>query len=246
MAQGFCIALPPIDPVMQVARIASTRVTVLIALVLLCSLGAPARAQIAPSPSEIDAYTGLHRAAQSGDLAAVIALTDSNAPLEAQDSRGRTALHVAAFASHEDIVRALADAGADVNAFEHQAYDIVTIAAVADDLDMLDAALDVGTSPGNITSPYIGTALIAAAHLGHHEVVERLITAGAPLDHVNNLGWTAMIEAVILGDGGADHVKCLQALLNAGADKTIADRQGDTPLDHAKQRGFTDMIALLE
>lgn len=45
-------------------------------------------------------------------------------------------------------------------------------------------------------------ALIAAAHLGHVEVVKALIAGKAPLDRVNNLNWTALIESIVLGDGG--------------------------------------------
>lgn len=222
------------------------RRSVLIALMALSWIALPAQAQVPPSPGEIAAYSGLHLAAYRGDPDGLKAVLRSKPDLEERDSRGRTALHIAAFASDEDAVRLLAAAGADVNALEHQAYDIVTIAAVANDLDMLDAALKVGTNPGNITSPYIGTALIAAAHLGHYAVVERLTAAGAPLDHVNNLGWTAMIEVVVLGDGGENHVRSLQALLDAGADISISDNQGVTPLEHARSRGFSDMVALLE
>ena len=80
-------------------------------------------------------------------------------------------------------------------------YDIVTIAAVANDIDMLKLALEGGASARNITSRYDGTALIAAAHLGHDGAVRELIRAGAPLDHVNNLGWTALIESIVLGNG---------------------------------------------
>ena len=98
------------------------------------------------------------------------------------------------------------------NALEAQKYDIVTIAAVADDVPMLKLALAGGGRASNITSPYEGTALIAAAHLGHDEVVRTLIAAKAPLDHVNNLGWTALIESIVLGDGGKRHVACLDGL----------------------------------
>ena len=70
---------------------------------------------------------------------------------------------------------------------------------------MLELALASGGNARAITSPYKGTALIAAAHLGHAKVVEALIAAKAPLDHVNNLGWTALIEAIVLGDGGPRH-----------------------------------------
>ena len=85
-------------------------------------------------------------------------------------------------------MRALVAGGADPNALEAQRYDLVTIAAVRDDVATLELALALGTRPGNVTSPYAGTALIAAAHLGHVDVVRVLIDAGAPLDHVNNLG----------------------------------------------------------
>ena len=69
---------------------------------------------------------------------------------------------------------------------------------------MLKIALAGGGSARNITSRYDGTALIAAAHLGHAEIVRVLIEAKAPLDHVNNLGWTALMELVVLGNGGKD------------------------------------------
>jgi len=111
---------------------------------------------------------------------------------------------------------------------------------------MLRLALSLRGNPKNITSPYDGTALIAAAHLGHVEVVLQLINAGAPLDHVNNLGWTALIEAVILGDGGPRHTAIVAALIKAGANRAIADRQGVTPLTHARAKGYEAIIALLE
>ena len=114
----------------------------------------------------------------------------------------------------------MARAGTDMNALEGQDSDVVTIAAVANDPELMSVAIELGNNPGLITSPYGGTALIAAAHLGHDEVVRRLIAAGAPLDHVNNLGWTALIEAVILGDGGPDHQATVRALISAGADRS--------------------------
>jgi hypothetical protein len=120
------------------------------------------------------------------------------------------------------------------------------VAAVQHDVPTLKALLADGASAKLITSRYDGTALIAAAHLGHDGVVKELIRAGAPLDHVNNLGWTALIEAVILGDGGLRHQETARALVAAGANRTIADREGATPLDHARRRGYREMIAILE
>ena len=179
------------------------------------------------------------------DAAAVAALAADGADLDGRDESGRTPTHVAAFASSEAALRALAEAGADMNALENQAYDVVTIAAVANDVEMLSLALELGNRADLVTSPYEGTALIAAAHLGHQEVVRRLIAAGAPLDHVNNLGWTALIEAVVLGNGGANHIATVRSLVEAGADPSIADREGVTPLRHAEDRGYAEIAHLI-
>jgi uncharacterized protein len=145
-----------------------------------------------------------------------------------------------------EAARTLLRFGADPNKQETDRYDIITIASVANDVPMLKIALEGRGNPRAITSRYDGTALIAAAHLGHAEVVRTLIAAGAPLDHVNNLGWTALIEAVILGDGGPRHVETVRALVAAGADAGLADRQGLTPLHHAQRRGYAAMASLLE
>ncbi len=207
---------------------------------------APARAQIAPSDAEVAAYTGLHAAAAKGDAAEIERLVKAGAQVDARDGHKRTPLHVAVHRRHAAAARALVRLGADPNALDAQRYDIVTIASVADDVAMLKVALDVGCKAGNITSPYDGTALIAAAHLGHDEVVRTLIAAKAPLDHVNNLHWTALIESIVLGNGGKRHVATLRALVEAGANVNLADRSGATPLTLAKGRGYTEMVAILQ
>lgn len=211
------------------------------AILLPSFLSAPALAQTPPSVAEISHYSGLFEAAHQGDVDAIRGLAAAGADLEARDGNGRTAVHVAAFASQDDALAALADAGADMNALDADRYDAVTIAAVADDPELMSLAITLGNNPGLMTSPYDGTALIAAAHLGHAEVVRRLIAAGAPLDHVNNLGWTALIEAIVLGDGSISYVLIVQALLDAGADPRLADRLGVLPVDMAQSRGYVEI-----
>jgi ankyrin repeat protein len=215
-------------------------------LILFAALACPAVAQVAPSPAEVAAYTGLHAAAAKGDTAEIAKLLKSGAAIDGRDGYARTPLHVAIYRSHGPAALALIKGGADPNALEAQKYDIVTIAAVADDVPMLKLSLANGGKATNITSPYVGTALIAAAHLGHDEVVRLLIAAKAPLDHVNNLGWTALIESIVLGDGGKRHTASLEALVKAGANVNIADRNGRTPLALAKGRGYTEMAKILE
>jgi ankyrin repeat protein len=206
-----------------------------------------AMAQVGPSPAEAAAYTGLHAAAWRGDAAAVAqALRAAPKSVQARDAHGRTPLHVATFAGRHEAIRALAAAGADLGALESDRYDAVTIAAVANDEPTLALLLSLGASAKLVTSRYDGTALIAAAHLGHAGVVRQLIAAGAPLDHVNNLHWTALIEAVVLGDGGARHQAVVQALLQAGASTQLTDRDGRTPLALARSRGYDAMVRQLE
>ena len=202
-------------------------------------------AQVAPGAAERAAYTGLLAAAAKGDADQIAALIARGANVDQRDGYGRTPLHVAAYGGHHGAMRALVAAGADPNALERDRYDVVTIAAVANDVPTLTVALALGASARNVTSRYDGTALIAAAHLGHAEVVRTLIKAGAPLDHVNNLGWTALIESIVLGDGGGRHTDTLTALVEAGANVNLADRSGQTPLALAQARGYDAMVAVL-
>lgn len=203
-------------------------------------------AQTPPTEREIAAYSGLHAAAAMGRAAEITAQIKAGADVNARDGSGRTPLMVAVYRRDTAAARALLAAGADLNAQDHQSYDVITIAAVLNDLELLSMAIRAGGDPKAVTSPYRGTALIAAAHLGHAEIVEALIVAKAPLDHVNNLGWTALIEAIVLGDGGPNHQRTAAALLAAGADPNLADRTGTTPLALARQRGYTALVQMLE
>ncbi len=202
-------------------------------------------AQTPPNKTEIRGYKSLLSSVIRRDLAETRRLLASGAAPDLVDDNGRTPLIVAAHWGLADIARALVKGGANPNAQDKQRYDIVTIAAVNDDLRFLKLALELGADPRAITSPYSGTALIAAAHLGHHRAVAELIMAGAPLDHVNNLGMTALIEAIVLGNGGANHLATVKLLLDAGANPSLPDRTGTSPLALARARGYTEMADLI-
>jgi uncharacterized protein len=215
-------------------------------LAALLAAASAAPAQTPPSPAELAAYRDLHAAAARGGAEEIRRLVIGGSDPNRRDGNGRTPLHVAAFLGHREAAVALIAAKADPALLDLQRYDAVTIAAVRGDAAMVGTLIDSGASARLVTSIYDGTALIAAAHLGHAAVVRELIRGGAPLDHVNNLGWTAVIEAVILGDGGPRHIETLHALIEAGANANIADRQGVTPLQHARGRGYAAMARILE
>jgi len=229
-----------------------TSVCILIAFALLCVVAAGpgtgdrAFAQTPPAERELRIYAGLHDAAARGNAGEIEQLIAEGEKPGIQDANSRTPLHVAAFLRRHDAARALLRLGADPNALDAERYDIITIAAVNDDREMLNIALAAGGNTRAITSPYAGTALIAAAHRGHVEIVRALIAAKAPLNHVNNLGWTALLEAVVLGNGGAKYTETVDALVKAGADLDIADRHGTTALGHARARGYSQIARILE
>src|SRR5438034_11448049 len=208
--------------------------------------GAVSLAQTAPSERELRIYAGLHDAAARGNAAEIEQLTAEGEKPNIQDANSRTPLHVAAFLRQYAAARALLRLGASANALDAQRYDILTIASVNDDLEMLNLALEGGSNARAVTSLYNDTALIAAAHRGHVEIVRALIAAKAPLNHVNDLGRTALLEAIVLGNGGRNHTATVEALVQAGADVTLADRHGTTALQHARTRGFSQIARILE
>jgi len=183
-------------------------------------------------------------AADKGDLAAVERLIREGASVAARDGRGRTALLAATQANRVAVARALIGAGADVNAKDNIQDSPFLYAGAEGRIEILKMTLP--TADLKSTNRYGGTALIPAAHHGHPEAVRILLGTAIDKDHVNDLGWTALLEAVILGNGGPVHTEILRLLVEAGANPNIAEREGVTPLAHAKRHGYAAMVRILE
>ena len=66
------------------------------------------------------------------------------------------------------------------------------------------------------------------------------------VNHVNDLGWTCLLEIVILGDGGPRHVEAARLVLDAGANPNLADKEVVSPLAHARAKGQAEVAALIE
>ncbi|MBX3012422.1 MAG: ankyrin repeat domain-containing protein [Caldilineaceae bacterium] len=200
-----------------------------------------------PDPEKEQAMSKeLSAAAARGDTATVLQLLAAGAALNRQDEAGRTPILAATQGNHVETVRALIDAGADIHRQDRRLDNPFLYAGAEGLLEILKLTIDAGANP-KLTNRFGGTALIPAAERGHVEVVQTLLTdTDVDVNHVNNLGWTALLEAIILSDGGPAHVAIVQLLLEAGADVNLADGQGVTPLVHARQRGFTAIVDLLE
>jgi ankyrin repeat protein len=218
---------------MSEVRLMPRRRTLLAVLALPCA--GPAQAEPA-----------LVGAAARGDLASIRRLLDAGADVNARDARRRNAVLAATQGGHEAAARLLIERGADVNAQDEIDDSAFLLAGARGHTGIVRAAL-AATPPPDFRrlNRYGGTALIPACHYGHVETVRLLVTTGIDIDHVNRLGWTALLETILLGDGGAAHTEIVRILLAHQADPNLADRQGITPLAHAETRGQRAIARLL-
>lgn len=191
-----------------------------------------------------DAGAALRAAAERGDTAEIVRLARAGAPIDARDGAGRTALLIAVDRDRLDAARALMEAGASINA---QAQNLDTpwlLAGARGRAAMLELMLERGPDL-TIRNRYGGNALIPACERAHVEAVRVLLRSRIDVDHVNNLGWTCLLEIVILGDGGPRHVEVTRLVLAAGANPNIADKEGVRPLQHARRRGQAEVARLI-
>ena len=166
-------------------------------------------------------------------------------PPERGDALDRQLL-AAAYANDVSAARKLVADGADVNAkddSEQSAYLIAT-SEIGDDPRLLELTLDAGADV-DAKDSFNGTGLIRAAERGYARIVRRLLTTDIDLVHVNRLGWTALLEAIVLGEGGRTHTDTVRLLVDAGADVNLPDREGTTPLAHARRRDMTAIERIL-
>ena len=189
--------------------------------------------------------TDLHKAAVGNDAALIETLLRNGARINARDSSGRTALLVATQGNAIDAARALIAAGADVNAKDNIQDSPYLYAAAEGRLEILRLTLKAGADLKSVNR-YGGIGLIPAAHHGHPDIVRELLKTDIAIDHVNRLGWTALLETIILSDGGPTHTEILKLLVEAGANVSLADRDGVTPLTHAERRGYAEMARILK
>jgi uncharacterized protein len=193
-----------------------------------------------------DADQRLLAAAAVGDAAAIARALADGADPDARDADGTPATMLATRGGQVEALRALVEAEADVDAQDATLDNPMLYAGREGLLDILRAVTEAGADP-TITNRYGGVALIPASERGHIEVVRYLLDeTDIDVDHVNRLGWTALLEAILLSDGGPRHQAIVELLIENGADVDLADGDGIRPLAHARARDRSEIVALLE
>ncbi|WP_395021840.1 ankyrin repeat domain-containing protein [Dongia sp.] len=195
----------------------------------------------------IDPGKAVLKAVERGDRTGLRKLLKQGAAVTARNAARATALLLAVRKRDLAAVKLLVQAGADVNAQDNIKDSPFLLAGALGDVEILKLLIAARPGPDFArVNRYGGSALIPACERGHVDAVKLLIKAGVPVDHVNRLGWTGLLEAIILADGGKRHQQIVQALLKAGADPNLADKDKVRPLQHARQRGYAKITALLE
>lgn len=187
----------------------------------------------------------LLEAAERGDTAGIDRLIASGAPIDAANASGQTPLLLAVQNNHLAVATRLIDAGANINAQAANQDTPWLLAGALGRTAMLRHMLPKGPDFG-VRNRFGGNALIPACERAHVDTVAFLVTTPIDVNHVNNLGWTCLLEIVVLGDGGPRHVEATKLVLAAGANPNIADRDGVSPLQHARRRSQREVAGLIE
>ncbi|KPE49255.1 ankyrin repeat domain-containing protein [Chryseobacterium indologenes] len=183
---------------------------------------------------------------KKNDLAAVKSALDKGADVNTKDRIGRSLLLIATREKQVEMAKLLVSYKADVNLQDDQLDSPFLYAGASGQTELVKLFLENGAR-FDVFNRYNGTALIPACERGHVETVKILVkTKGFPVNHVNRLGWTALMEAVILGNGTQKYQEIVQVLKDNGADLSIPDHSGKTPLQHAESMGFGEIARILK
>ena len=185
-------------------------------------------------------------AASAGDLDGVRAALADGANKDAQDREEASAILLAARGRHIDVVRALIAEGVDIDAQDQTQSNPFLFACINDDLELATVMVEAGADLKRLTRMG-GNGLTPSAEKGHLEIVRYLLeNTRINVNLTNNLGWTALIETIILGDGGPVRQQIVELLLAHGAKPGMPDPWGISPADLARERGYDEIVAILD
>jgi uncharacterized protein len=212
------------------------------AAVVLVSWSGSARAEL-----RVD--TALRKAAEQGDIAMMKSLLAQGADADRSD-----ALLAAIVAGQRRSIELLLDRGADPNAWARgrtllprgaEGSPVFAAARQGDrqlikELKRHGANLDAASTERGLEGD---TPLLWAVRYRQLSAARLLIEAGANVEHRDQSGTTALIEAARLG--GREALDLVKMLLSRGADPDARDNKGVSARDVAHEFGAPEMLALI-
>jgi ankyrin repeat protein len=181
------------------------------------------------------------RAAEAGDVGEVERLVGQDPSLlDANTGRGRTPLIAASRSGHVGVVRWLLDRGAAMHERDGKGCTAIWWACLYGHPSVVAVLLERGADP-TTANDRGETPLMGASACDRTEVVRHLLahpSAAATINCFDRGGGTALYHACQCGSGEA-----VRLLLKHGADPTIANNLGTTPIAAAEDE-ITGMISL--
>jgi ankyrin repeat protein len=182
----------------------------------------------------------LTAAVKRGDTAAVRALLQKKADVNAPEADGTTALHWAAHRDDTATADVLIRAGAEVDAANRYGVRPIALAAVNGNAAMIELLLEAGANP-NLAQPEGETPLMTAARSGNALALQVLLAHGADVKARER--WRG--QDALTWAAGEGHIRAAQLLLAHGADVNARSNDGYTPLAFAARQGHSDLVKVL-
>ena len=182
--------------------------------------------------------TALMIACLKGNVDAVDVLLNAGADVNFADVNGDTCFMYAITGDcRKEILQTIIDHGADVDATDRHNVTLLVKACHKGNIGAINVLLNAGADP-NAASADSETCLIyATSRCFCKEVLWAMIDHGANVNATNKNNETALMIACQVGTSDVINV-----LLNAGADPSTADENGDTLLHHAVYKNISKEI----
>lgn len=184
-------------------------------------------------------------AAQQGDVKKLTFCLEQGVDINTCNRQGQTAIILSSLHKKYDCVAALISAGADINQQDQTCLNPFLLSCLNNDLTLLRLILPASPDLNRLTR-FGGVGLTPACEKGHLDIVNVLLTqTNINVNHTNFVGWTPLLEAIVLNDGGATQQAIVALLLEKGASPHLTDKYGKTPLELAREKGFEAIAQLL-
>ncbi|NIF22766.1 ankyrin repeat domain-containing protein [Candidatus Pantoea multigeneris] len=194
------------------------------------------------SYQDIDSFFS---AAAQGDIAMLESYLAKGIDINATDKQRRTAIIIASLNKQYSCVQHLIYAGADINQQDDTCFNPFLISCLTNDLTLLRIVLPAKPDLNRL-SRFGGVGITPASEKGHIEIVRELLNCtDINVNHTNFVGWTPLLEAIVLNDGGPVQQEIVKLLLEHGANPHMTDKYGKTPLTLAREKGYHEMAELL-
>lgn len=195
--------------------------------------------------SEPELITEFLFAAEQGNTDTLNKCLAAGVDINITNRQGRTAITLASLNKHYDCVALLISAGADIDKQDQTCFNPFLLSCLNNDLTLLRLVLPAKPDLDRLTR-FGGVGITPASEKGHVEIVrELLMHTDINVNHTNFVGWTPLLEAIVLNDGGAKQQEIVKLLLDHGANPHMTDKYGKTPLTLAREKGYHPIAELL-